>query len=165
MTHPSNPAADPPGGDGTAGQDQPAPGAQSWSGPPPPPPPHFAEPVPPPPGYPSVDDKAWALVAHFGGALGMFLLSGVGGWITPLIALLVRGNQSPTIRAHAINALNFQLLWSIVGLIGWITVCLVVGVVIIPLAAIVGIVVGIIAGVKANNGELYRYPASINLIK
>lgn len=95
----------------------------------------------------------------------MFILSGVGGWIMPLIAWQTKGKESATVRAHALNALNFQLTWSIVGLIGWATVCLVVGAFIIAVAAIVGIVFGIIGGIRANEGQLYEYPLSIKMIK
>ena len=49
---------------------------------------------PPPPGYANSEEKTWALVAHFGGAAGMFVLGAVFGWVAPLIALLAKGNQS-----------------------------------------------------------------------
>jgi hypothetical protein len=129
--------------------------------PPPAPPPAGG----PPPGYANNDEKTWALVAHFGGAAGMFVLGGVGGWIAPLIALVSRGSQSPTVRQHAVNALNFQLTWSIVGLIGYATICIVIGLIIFPIAALIGIIFGIIGGVKANDGHLYDYPVSIKMIK
>lgn len=119
----------------------------------------------PPAGYANNDEKTWALVAHFGGAAGMFVLGGVGGWIAPLIALMSRGNQSATVRQHAVNALNFQLTWSIVGVIGYLTICIVIGAVIIPVAALVGIIFGIIGGVRANDGVVYAYPVSVKMIK
>lgn len=131
--------------------------------PPQPPPPGGA--TSPPPGYASNEEKTWALIAHFGGAAGMFVLSGFGGWIAPLVALLAKGNESQTVRAHAVEALNFQLTWSIVGVIGWATLCVLIGGVILPAAALVGIIFGIIAGVKANEGTLYRYPVSIRMVK
>jgi uncharacterized protein len=120
-----------------------------------------------PSGYNSPEDKNWALIAHFGGALGV-LLSGFGGWIAPLIAWQVRGQQSPTVKAHALAALNFQALWAVISVIAiclgtclsWLLVPLVLFAV--PLFPLI---IGILAGVKANNGELYRYPATINLIK
>ncbi len=42
---------------------------------------------------------------------------------------------------------------------------LVIGFIIFPIAAIIGIIFGIIAGIKANEGQLYRYPMSISMIK
>lgn len=126
---------------------------------------YAATPGMPPPGYANAEEKTWALIAHFGGAAGMFLGGGVLGWVAPLVALLAKGNQSPTVRAHSVAALNFQLLWSIIGLIGYATICIVIGFVPLVLAYIVGIVFGIIAGVKANDGQLYRYPMTVNMIR
>ncbi|MCY1141734.1 DUF4870 domain-containing protein [Actinoplanes sp. Pm04-4] len=111
------------------------------------------------------DDKTWVLIAHFGGALGAFLGGGLGGWIAPLIAMLAKGGQSPYVRAEAVKALNFQIVWTIVGIIGWATACAVIGFVIIPIAALISIIFGVIAGLKATNNEPYNYPMTINLIK
>jgi uncharacterized protein len=175
MTEPANPAepdaagADAPGGPGVP----PQPG---YTPPPPPPaypppggypPPGYpvGAPVPPPPGYASADDKTWALIAHFGGAAGMFIGGAALGWVAPLIAMVAKGNESPTVRAHAVAALNFQLLWSIIGAIGYATLCLFIGFLILPVAGLIGVIFGIIAGVRANDGQLYNYPLSVNLVK
>lgn len=120
---------------------------------------------PPPAGFPTNDDRTWALIAHFGGAAGAFLGAGTAGWIAPLVALLAKGNQSPTVRAHAVSALNFQLVWAIVALVGYVLFCAIIGFAIVPVAVLVGGIFGIIAGVKANNGEQYRYPMTISLVK
>lgn len=120
---------------------------------------------PPPGGYANNDEKTWALLTHFGGAAGMFVIFGAGGWIMPLIALVAKGNQSPTVRAHAVKALNFQLTWSIVGVIGYATACIIIGFIIFPIAALLGIIFGVIAGIRANDGQLYEYPLSVNMIK
>jgi uncharacterized Tic20 family protein len=119
----------------------------------------------PPPGYASNDDKTWALVAHFGGALGMLISGGTLGWVPPLVAMLAKGQQSPSVRAHAVAALNFQILWSIIGFVGWILSCIGIGLIAVAAASILGIIFGIIGGVKANEGQLYRYPMSLSIIK
>lgn len=120
----------------------------------------------PPQGYaPGSDDKTWILVAHFGGAAGAFLGGGCSGWIAPLVALLAKGNQSPAVRAEAVKALNFQILWSIIAIVGWILVCVIVGFIIAPAAWAIGTIFGIIAGVKANNNEPYNYPMTVSMIK
>src|SRR5258706_14766236 len=113
----------------------------------------------------SSEDKIWTLVAHFGGAAGMLITGGVGGWVAPLIALLARGNQSPTVRAHAINALNFQLLWSIIGVLAWSVSWRLP--VFLPLLAvtIIGVAFGILGGLRANEGRPYIYPISASLIR
>jgi uncharacterized protein len=160
MTQPPNSSwDDTPGGSPAPEPSAPPPGGY------PPPGAYPPGPASPPLGYPSAEDKTWALVAHFGGALGMFVGAGTGGWVPPLIALLVQGNKSPVARAHAVAALNFQLLWSIVGVVSWILVCILIGFIGVAAASIIGIVFGIIAGLRANEGQLYKYPMSVSLIK
>ncbi len=118
-----------------------------------------------PAGFANTEEKTWALVAHFGGAALGFFSTGTLGWIPPLVALLAKGNTSPAVRAHAVAALNFQIVWSVVAIIGWATACLFIGFIIFPIAILIEVIFGIIAGVKANEGQLYRYPMSINIIK
>ena len=168
---PSSPPPPPPGGYAPppAGGYGPPPGGynQPPGGYPPPggynPPPQQYGYGPQPGG--STDDRTWILVAHFGGAAGAFLGGGCAGWIAPLIALLARGNQSPAVRAEAVKALNFQLLWSIIALVGWVLTCIVIGIFVGIAATIVAIVFGVIAGVKASNNEPYNYPMSVQIIK
>jgi uncharacterized Tic20 family protein len=119
---------------------------------------------PPPAGYSSADDKTWALVAHFGGALGAFVSLGVLGFVGPLVAYLVKGQQSPTVRAHALASLNFQILWSIIAFVlTFISWCLLFVPSLIVMA--IQVVFGILAGVQANEGRMYKYPMSASFIK
>ena len=111
------------------------------------------------------DDRTYILGAHFGGALGAFIGGGTLGWVAPLIVMLTRGVQSPAVRAEAIKALNFQILWSIITVIAWFTACIAIGFVLAPIAALIAIIFGVIAGIKASNGEPYKYPMTYNFIK
>jgi uncharacterized Tic20 family protein len=163
----------PPPSSGAGGYPPPSSGAGGYA----PPPGSGAGGYGPPPGAPpygygqqpggtsSPDDKTWILIAHFGGAAGAFIGAGCSGWIAPLIALLARGNQSPVVRAEAIKALNFQIVWSVVAFIGWATACIAIGFVIAPIAMLIAIIFGVIAGVKANNNEPYDYPMSVSIVK
>jgi uncharacterized Tic20 family protein len=116
-------------------------------------------------------------VAHFGGAVGALVGFGTGGWIAPLISLLVK-NNSATVKAHAKAALNFQIpvavvavvlfilrvcsaflssgLWNIFDLLLWLLNVAVMA---------VGVVFGILAGMRANEGTLYKYPLNFTIIK
>ncbi len=119
----------------------------------------------PTPGPSLDDDKTWLQIAHFGGALGALVGVGCGGWIAPLVALVSRGNVSPTVRAHAVAALNFQILVTLVAFVGYLTFCMFIGILILPIAVVVGILFGVLAGVKASEGAWYKYPVTINLVK
>jgi uncharacterized Tic20 family protein len=113
----------------------------------------------------SDSDKTWSLIAHLGGAVTMLITFGVGGWIGPLVVLLTKGNQSPTVRGHAINALNFQLLWSAIGVLAWLIEWR--PPVVLPLLVVtaVGVVGGLIGGLRANEGRTFNYPMAVRLIK
>jgi uncharacterized Tic20 family protein len=147
--------------------------------PPPPgqqPPPGYGAPggyaPPPPPGYPSSDDKTWALISHFGGAAAGVISGGVLGFVPPLIAYLAKGKESPTVRAHAETALNFQIMWSGIALLAWVIGACGIVIVIGPIlwlasvaAVVLQVVFGIIAGLRANEGTLYQYPLSYKFVK
>ena len=153
--------APPPGGQ-PYGQPYGAPGGQPYG-----PPGAYGQPGYPPKGYGQGggDEKTWILVSHFGGAAGAFLGGGCSGWIAPLIALLAKGNQSPVVRAEAVKALNFQILWSIIAIVGWVLTCIVIGFFVGIAAWAIATIFGIVAGVKANNNEPYNYPMTVSLIK
>jgi uncharacterized Tic20 family protein len=112
-----------------------------------------------PSGYATSDEKTWALIAHFGGILI--------GFIAPLISLLVKGNESPTVRAHSVEALNFQITWGIATIIASVLGVCTLGILFfLPLVTwVVIIVFSIIAGMKANEGQLYRYPMTWRIVK
>jgi uncharacterized Tic20 family protein len=146
------------------------PAAPQFNTPPPPPPggstsAGYGTPPPPitgpiaPAGYANSDEKTWALIAHFGGV--------VVGFIAPLIAFLVKGNESATVRAHSVQALNFQITWAIATVIGVILGIVTCGLLsFLPFVTwIVIVVFSIVGGLKANEGVLYKYPMSIELIK
>jgi uncharacterized Tic20 family protein len=117
----------------------------------------------PTPGYANSDEKTWALIAHFGGI--------IVGFIAPLVALLVKGNDSPTVRAHAVEALNFQITWNVALIVAQIiAVCSAFAtggaLFFLPLVAWAVIVIfSVIAGLKANEGQLYKYPVTVRLVK
>lgn len=97
----------------------------------------------------------------------MVVGGGLLGWVAPLIANMTRGQQSPVVRAHAVAALNFQLTWAVVGLLSWVLTAITCGILFfVPMLVwLVPLIFGIIGGVKANEGVLYRYPMSYSFIK
>jgi hypothetical protein len=143
----------------------------------PPPPPH--EPVPPPEpldaaGMPSHEERQWALFAHLSALLGGLVsggLWGVGCFIGPLVIWLIKKDTMPFVDDQAKEALNFNITLAIVGAILLVLTLVTLGfgaLLTIPVGIIVGIawlVFVIIAAIKANEGERYRYPFSLRLIK
>jgi len=136
-----------------------------------------AAPPPPPPPVsvgPTVEEKQWAMFAHLSVLLGGLLSSAFGGWgyfIGPLVIWLVKKDTMPFVADQAKEALNFAITVSGVFVILWILTVMTLGIgglLTIPLMLIVGIaalVLTIIAAVRANNGEAYRYPLTLRLVK
>jgi uncharacterized Tic20 family protein len=118
-------------------------------------------------GYTSSDDKTYVLIAHWGGVAGVFLGGGFLGWVGPLISYLAKGSTSPVVRAHAVMTLNFHITWAIAYVASFIVALVTCGVLFfVPFIVwLIPLIFGIIGGVKATNGEFYRYPMTIPMIK
>jgi uncharacterized Tic20 family protein len=122
-----------------------------------------APPPPPQSPYTTVqplspsDEKLWSVLTHIGGIFFSFL--------APLITFLVFKDRGAFVRHHTAQALNFQITVAIAAIVSSILMLILVGFVLILLLVIVAIVFPIIAAVKANNGEWYRYPATIPFVK
>ena len=128
-----------------------------------PPPASTPPPAPPPPRQvvrtaPTGSDKIWSILSHVSGFIGMpFLL--------PLVVYLAMKGESEYVAANAREALNFHLSLIIYGLCLLPLVWLLIG---IPLLVIMGLgafVLSIVAAIKAADGECYRYPLTLRLIR
>ena len=86
------------------------------------------------------------------------------GFVAPLIVLLVFGPRSAYVRAHAVESLNFNLTWLLYGIVGVILAFLLIGIPILIALGIAYLVLVVIASVRANNGEFFRYPLTIRFI-
>jgi uncharacterized Tic20 family protein len=114
------------------------------------------------------DARQWAMFAH----LSAFLAALVGlSFLGPLVIYLVKKDESPFVADQAREALNFNLSVLIYGLaLGIATFVLfivLIGLLLIPVLIALGIawiVLTIVAAVKANNGEAYRYPLTIRMV-
>jgi uncharacterized Tic20 family protein len=121
-----------------------------------------AQPPPPPgptPALPIIDstpdDRTMAMLCHIGGAIGSFLI--------PLIIWLIKKDQSKFVDDQGKEALNFHITILIAHLIGGITLCFTFGI-INMVVWVLALVFGIIGGLAAQKGEVYRYPFAIRLI-
>ena len=98
----------------------------------------------------------WSIFAHIGGVFVAVLV--------PLVILLVFKGRGAFVENQAKEALNFQITLAIVYVVGFITMFVLIGFVIVPAAGICSIVFAIMAAVAVNRGELYRYPLTLRLV-
>ncbi|MDR3458394.1 MAG: DUF4870 domain-containing protein [Verrucomicrobiae bacterium] len=95
-----------------------------------------------------------------------------GNIIGPLLVWQIKKNEFPSVEIHGKAALNFQITVTIAALVGMVFAVVLsffcIGYLLFPLViliALAGAVFAIIAGIKANNGEDYKYPWSLELVK
>lgn len=104
------------------------------------------------------DSKGWAAAAHLVPLVGP-------GIIAPLVIWLIKREEDPFVEWHARQALNFQITWLIALIISVILLFLIIGFILLPVVAVGGLVLTIVAGVKAANGERWPYPINIQFVK
>jgi uncharacterized Tic20 family protein len=114
--------------------------------------------------------RTWNMLCHLS-ALAGFIIP-FGNIIGPLLVWQIKKNEIPSVNVHGKAALNFQITVTIAALIGMVVAIILsfvcVGFLLIPLVVLIGLaglVFAIIAGIKANNGEDYKYPYSLQLVK
>jgi len=110
------------------------------------------------------DARMWAMFCHLA-ALAGFILVGIGVIIGPLVVWLMKKEEFPFVDEQGKEALNFQISMFIYGIVAGLLCFVCIGFVLAPLVGITDLVFLIIAAIKANNGEHYRYPLTIRLIK
>lgn len=116
------------------------------------------------PETPDRDTRMWAMLCHLA---GLALLIGIpaANVLGPLIIWQMKKEQHPFIDAHGKESMNFQISMFIYGLVAGLLIFVCVGMVLLPAVIVVDIVFVIIAGIKANDGQAYRYPLTIRFIK
>ena len=119
------------------------------------------QPLPPQP-LPADQERLWAMLAHLLSFVAAYIAL---GFIAPLVVLLVFGPRSAYVRAHAVESLNFNLSWLIYAIIGVVLIFLGIGILILLALGIAYVFLVIIASIRANNGQLFRYPLTLRFVR
>ena len=123
-------------------------------------------PMPPPSpavgGGPSKDDRNLAMFCHLGGFVGWIIP--FGNIITPLIIWLVKREQSAFVDDQGKEALNFQITMTILAIVCSLLIFVFIGFLLLPALLIYDLVLIIVAAIKSQEGEAYRYPLTLRLI-
>ena len=110
------------------------------------------------------DERMWAMFCHLASLAGYVGIP-FANIIGPLIVWQIKKSESPLVDDQGKESLNFQISMTIYVLVGLVSLCIGIGIVVLPVLGILGLVFTIIAAIKANQGEMYRYPLTIRFIK
>jgi uncharacterized Tic20 family protein len=109
-------------------------------------------------------NRTWAMFCHLA-SLSACIGIPFGNIIGPLVVWLVKKDEFAIVDEHGKESLNFQISLSIYSIISFFLCFAFIGFLILPAILIAGLVFVIIATLKANKGEPYRYPLTIRFIK
>ena len=114
-----------------------------------------AEQPKPQPG--SKESKMWAMLCHL---LGLFT-----SFIGPLIIWLIKKDEDAFVNDQGKEALNFQITVLLASIVSALLAALCIGLILGAAVGVADLVFCIVASVKSNSGEAYRYPVCLRLIK
>ncbi|WP_415754190.1 DUF4870 domain-containing protein [Pseudomonas leptonychotis] len=116
-----------------------------------------------PQSVPGPEARQWAMFCHFAAFLG--LVFPFGNLLGPLIIWQIKKDLDPFVDAQGKEALNFQISVALAALLCFLLMVVVIGFPLLVLVSIAALVLTIIAGIKANEGQAYRYPFAWRLVK
>lgn len=113
----------------------------------------------------------WNMLCHLSALVACIGIP-FGNILGPLIIWQIKKNEFPSVDIHGKAALNFQITVTIAVFCGaaaaFVLHFFCIGFLLFPVVGLMilaGLVFAVIAGIKANNGEDYKYPWSLELVK
>ena len=107
--------------------------------------------------------RQWAALLH-GSALAGYFLVPIAGLVAPILIWQIKKDQLPGLDIHGRNATNWIISSLIYGVISAILIFLIIGIPMLIALLACNIAFPIIAAVKANNGEVWKYPMTIEFV-
>ncbi len=119
--------------------------------------------------------RNWAMGCHLS-ALALYIGIPFGNILGPLIIWLLKKDEIPLVDEQGKESLNFQISLLLYGAVAVILIVIFsLTIIFIPLAIILGmlllvfglvnLILIIIASLKVSNGESFRYPLTMRLLK
>jgi uncharacterized protein len=112
----------------------------------------------------SKETRNWAMAAHLS-SLSIYIGIPFGNILGPLIIWLVKRKIDPFIDEQGKEALNFQISILLYGLVAGALVLLLVGIPLLIALVIFDVVCVVLAAIRVSDGQPYRYPLCLRLVK
>ena len=107
--------------------------------------------------------RTTAVAAHLSTFAG--LIMPFGSVIGPLAVWLTRRDRDPFIDDAGREALNFGISIAIYGVVALVGALMLVGIPLLVAGVVAWVVLGSLAAVKASQGQTYRYPLTLRLVR
>jgi uncharacterized protein len=103
--------------------------------------------------------RQWAMFLHLSQFAGYAVP--LGGLIVPILIWQIKKAELPGIDIHGKIVVNWMISFVIYFIISLLLAFVLIGIPLLLALGVVGIVFPIIGGIKASNGEAWKYPLSI----
>lgn len=117
-----------------------------------------------PDNLPNREARQWAMLCHYS-AFFWVLIPMVGNVLGPLVIWQWKKEDSPFIDQQGRESLNFQINYSLAMMLCHVLSWVLIGFPLMMLVTLVGLVLVVIGGIRANEGRAYRYPFCWRFLK
>lgn len=107
--------------------------------------------------------RQWAMFLHLSMLAGYVVP--LAGFVAPILIWQLRKTDLPGLDPHGKNAVNWIISALIYGVVCAILCSVFIGFFLAPILAVLCIAFPIVAALKANNGEVWKYPGAITFLK
>lgn len=108
------------------------------------------------------DERMWGMFCHLSAFAGFIIP--FGNIIGPLIIWSLKKDEFPFVNEQGKEALNFQISMAIYFIISLFLIIIVIGIAMLVALGIFHLIMVVIASIKANNGETFKYPFTIRFV-
>jgi uncharacterized protein len=108
--------------------------------------------------------RLWAMLLHLSQLAGLLVVP-VAGLIVPILIWQIKKTELPGIDVHGRIVVNWMISAVLYFLVCFVLAFVLVGFFMLAILGILAIVFPIIGAVKANDGEVWKYPLSISFFR
>jgi uncharacterized Tic20 family protein len=108
-------------------------------------------------------ERQWAMFLHFSQFCGFIVP--IAGLLVPIIIWQVKRVDLPSLEAHGKVVVNWLISAFIYAAIFFLLVFVAIGIPLLYVLGLLAIIFPLVGGIKANQGEVWKYPLSFRFIK
>jgi len=82
----------------------------------------------------------------------------IASFLGPILFLILADDDDELVKRNAKNSLNFQILIFIAFVVSGALTIVLIGLLMLPIVALIDLILVLMATLKANDGEVYKYP-------
>ncbi|MBU1097297.1 MAG: DUF4870 domain-containing protein [Ignavibacteriae bacterium HGW-Ignavibacteriae-2] len=107
-------------------------------------------------------ERKWGMICHL--SAFVFFIFPFGNILAPLIVWILKKDKYPYVDVNGREVLNFQISVTIYLMISIILMAVLIGFLLFAAVIITNFILVVIAGAKAKEGIVYRYPFTFRVL-